>query len=192
MERTRNHPEISDELHEHCHMLNPYAGNGPFFARGLSHMYFNSSAKTRLLISPHTDDPLTSKRHHSHILASRNFNMERLPPFLSPPEQPAVPVEAGGEGQTAVSESSAVLESPSRAEQSNSARGPGHCRGVRPSSQYPPHSARTAARAYSLAASQAATQEFRATRRERTTLPKSRRQLDLRKANYGKMVLPLP
>ncbi|CAE8707877.1 unnamed protein product, partial [Polarella glacialis] len=62
--------------------VNPFSSSlGPYFGRGLSHMFYNDSSKTRMLVSPNTQEPLVSDRH-SYLTARRplpDLGLEPLP-----------------------------------------------------------------------------------------------------------------
>mmetsp|Transcript_35565 Transcript_35565/g.70314 ORF Transcript_35565/g.70314 Transcript_35565/m.70314 type:complete len:253 (+) Transcript_35565:48-806(+) len=87
-ENARNQPEAPDDIHSRIDMINPYAAGARYFEKGLANNYWNESAKTRLLISPNTECPMRSRRHTTHIAATRGYNMDRMP-FLNSTAPPA-------------------------------------------------------------------------------------------------------
>mmetsp|Transcript_1078 Transcript_1078/g.2333 ORF Transcript_1078/g.2333 Transcript_1078/m.2333 type:complete len:234 (-) Transcript_1078:22-723(-) len=212
-EHTRLSARISDEDHERCHMVNPYVGGSPFFARGLSHMFHNNSAKTRLLLSPHSEEPLTSRRHHANILASRSHDPERVPVLLPAAEKSlgaAAEGEQGGDfhrGSVTFREppsfasslggSSAFDSLPSgRAALPNSARGNFvGAATLRPAAhgprrRLPQHQGIGAPRSSSLLAPRAPARDFRSSGPVASALA-SPREAAPRRAVYGKMVMPV-
>merc|ERR1740122_333609 len=69
--------QLVPEAHE-AKALNPHARSS-YFVRGASNLYFNNSEKTRLLVSPHTDNPLHTPRHCAKVLASRGHDEVKWP-----------------------------------------------------------------------------------------------------------------
>lgn len=62
--------DISDHVLEKSRRVNPFT-SGPFFARGVAHAWQNNSIGMRTVVSPGTQDPLTSKRHAAHLFTTR-------------------------------------------------------------------------------------------------------------------------
>eukprot|EP00931_Biecheleriopsis_adriatica_P111346 TRINITY_DN85708_c0_g1_i1.p1 TRINITY_DN85708_c0_g1~~TRINITY_DN85708_c0_g1_i1.p1 ORF type:complete len:286 (-),score=41.69 TRINITY_DN85708_c0_g1_i1:47-904(-) len=46
---------------------NPFQSARPYFARGLSHSFYNDSSKSRLLLAPNSEEPLSSPRHRTVV-----------------------------------------------------------------------------------------------------------------------------
>jgi len=67
----RQIPEMTGDMSNHVYMANPYNVNR-FFARGMAHMSYNDSAQTRMLLAPNTSDPLRSRAHQTHMVATRD------------------------------------------------------------------------------------------------------------------------
>mmetsp|Transcript_94651 Transcript_94651/g.164216 ORF Transcript_94651/g.164216 Transcript_94651/m.164216 type:complete len:190 (+) Transcript_94651:86-655(+) len=68
-ELAREASDVPEEPADHT-QVNPYSGDKPFFTRGLAHMFYNDSSRTRMVLG-NTDDPLRSRRHVRHMMAPR-------------------------------------------------------------------------------------------------------------------------
>lgn len=75
----RRVPEMPEEVANHASLANPYNVNQAFFAKGYPHMFYNDSARTRLILAPFTDDPLQSRRHRTHMVATRDAVVSGAP-----------------------------------------------------------------------------------------------------------------
>mmetsp|Transcript_100287 Transcript_100287/g.312482 ORF Transcript_100287/g.312482 Transcript_100287/m.312482 type:complete len:203 (+) Transcript_100287:49-657(+) len=182
LEQSRQMSEdLPDEAHERCRLVNPYVGGSPFFARGLSHMFYNNSAKTRLLLAPHSEEPLTSRRHHAHILATRNFDLEKVPVLTASREAPPSSASQSEQGWNSAQ---STLGTGGRAALPNSARGsPPHGATLRPSAQRPHRHGSGGPRA-PRGDHRAASHGLGTPRLHREAPPP-------RRAIYGKMVMPV-
>jgi len=95
MTRCKLKDQLTDAAHEQMtHRINPYGSPGQraFFNRGQAHPQYNDSGRTRLLIAPHTSNPLRSRRHHAHVLSTRGLGEGAMP--VLPETKEAVAVSA--------------------------------------------------------------------------------------------------